>query len=774
MSAEQSLGLRDRLSERETLGRLLRDARSGQARCWSSAARRASASRRCCATPRGRRPASGSRRSPGVESEMELPFAGLHQLCAPMLDRLDALPAAAAGRAARRVRPGVRRRPRTASWSGSPRSACCPRSAEERPLLCVVDDAQWLDDASAPGPRVRRPAAAGGVGGDRVRGARARATSRELGGPAGAARSTGLDDEDARALLATVIPGRLDERVRDRIVAETRGNPLALLELPRGLTAAQLAGGFGLPDAAPLSGRIEESFLRRLDALPADTRLLLLVAAAEPVGDPALVWRAAERLGIAGTALEPAARTGLLEIGAQVRFRHPLVRSAVYRSASAAERRACTRRWPRPPTPRSIPIAAPGTGRRPRRARRGGRRRARALGRPGAGARRARRGGGVPAARRRPDGRPGRGAPSACSRRRRPTCRPARSTRRSRCWRRRRPGRWTSSSAPAWTCCAPRSRSPRAAAATLRGCCSRAAQALEPLDVRLVARHVPRRVGAALFAGRAGERRRPARGLAGRAAAPAPARPPRPSDLLLDGFALAFTDGRAAAAPVLRARGHRLRRRRGLGRGSAAAGAGWRPWRPSTCGTTTRCLAVADPRRSSSPASGRARGPAVGAQRARPGARARRRVRAGGAADRRGGGGHARRPARSSLRTARWCSRRFRGDEAEASMLIERDHRGRDRAAARASAVQFAHYAKAVLMQRPRPLRGGARARPRGERRHAGARRLDVGAERAGRGGRQDAGHRARGTALARLAEHAQAHATPTGRWASRRAAARC
>ena len=127
----------------------------------------------------------------------------------------------------------------------------------------------------------------------------------------------GLCDEDARSLLATVIPGRIDERVRDRIVAETRGNPLALLELPRGLSARQLAGGFGLPDPVPLTGRIEESFLRRLEDLPDDTRLLLLVAASEPVGDPALMWRAAAHLGIPRTALDPATRMELLDVGAR-------------------------------------------------------------------------------------------------------------------------------------------------------------------------------------------------------------------------------------------------------------------------------------------------------------------------------------------------------------------------------------------------------------------------------------------------------------------------
>ena len=142
-------------------------------------------------------------------------------------------------------------------------------------------------------------------------------------------------------LLSSALRVPLDERVRERIVAETRGNPLALLELPRGLTPAELAGGFGLLDAPGLSGRIEDSFRRRLAALPADTQRLLLVAAAEPVGDPVLVWRAADRLGIA---VQAAAETdGLLAIGASVTFRHPLVRSAVYRAASPEDRQAVHR-----------------------------------------------------------------------------------------------------------------------------------------------------------------------------------------------------------------------------------------------------------------------------------------------------------------------------------------------------------------------------------------------------------------------------------------------
>jgi DNA-binding CsgD family transcriptional regulator len=149
----------------------------------------------------------------------------------------------------------------------------------------------------------------------------------------------GLDEEDARALLRTVIPGRLDERVRDRIVAETRGNPLALLELPRAMSAAELAGGFALPDAGDLPAHIEEHYRRRLGALPEATQRLILLAASDPIGDTTLLWRAAHALGIERDAAAPATNEQLLEIGARVRFRHPLVRSAVYRAAPATDRR---------------------------------------------------------------------------------------------------------------------------------------------------------------------------------------------------------------------------------------------------------------------------------------------------------------------------------------------------------------------------------------------------------------------------------------------------
>jgi DNA-binding CsgD family transcriptional regulator len=214
--------------------------------------------------------------------------------------------------------------------------------AGRQPLLCVVDDAQWLDRASAQALAfVARRLLADPVAlvfAMREEGEEFRGLPELLVG--------GLDEGDARELLGSVVGGPLDERVRDRIVAETRGNPLALLELPRGVTPAELAGGFGLPgvpgvDGVPGSaGRIEDSFRRRLEVLPAVTQRLMLVAAAEPAGEPALVWRAAQRLGIGAGEIAPAADAGLLTIGERVVFRHPLVRSAVYRAASPAERRA--------------------------------------------------------------------------------------------------------------------------------------------------------------------------------------------------------------------------------------------------------------------------------------------------------------------------------------------------------------------------------------------------------------------------------------------------
>ena len=269
----------------------------------------------------------------GVESEMELVYAGLHQLLTPMLDRLERLPAPQANalRTAFGLRPGSAP---DRFLVGLAALSLLAEVAEEHPLVCLVDDAQWLDQASAQVLGfVARRLAAESVGLVFA----ARAQGDELAGLP-KLEVQGLRGADARALLDSVLTGPLDPRVYDRILAEAGGNPLALVELPRGVTPAELAGGFALPDAMPLSGRIEESFRRRLEVLPDDTRRLLQLAAAEPVGDPVLMWRAAERLGIAPEAATLAAEAGLVEFGARVRFRHPLVRSAAYRSASLQER----------------------------------------------------------------------------------------------------------------------------------------------------------------------------------------------------------------------------------------------------------------------------------------------------------------------------------------------------------------------------------------------------------------------------------------------------
>jgi DNA-binding CsgD family transcriptional regulator len=276
-------------------------------------------------------------RAAGVQSEMELAFGGLHQLLAPLLGRLERLPVPQ--REALRTVFGLSAGPAPDRFLVALAVlSLLSEVARERPLVCVVDDEQWLDQASARALGfVARRLAADPVGLVFA----ARVPGEELAGLAELAVG-GLADGDARALLDSALTGPLDTRVRDQIVAEAEGNPLALLELPRGMTPAELAGGFGLPGAGPgalsLTGRIEDSFRRRLDALPAQTRRLLLLAAADPSGDAALVWRAAGRLGLPVQAAGPAVGAGLAEFGARVRFRHPLVRSVAYRSASLPER----------------------------------------------------------------------------------------------------------------------------------------------------------------------------------------------------------------------------------------------------------------------------------------------------------------------------------------------------------------------------------------------------------------------------------------------------
>jgi DNA-binding CsgD family transcriptional regulator len=274
-------------------------------------------------------------RAAGVQSEMELAFAGLHQLCAPIVDHLGRLPEPQ--RDALRTAFGLSPGPRPERFLvGLAVLGLLSEVAGEQPLICVVDDEQWLDQASAQalGFVARR------VGADAVGLVfAARVPGAELAGLP-ELDVDGLREEFARALLDSALAAPLDERVRDLIIAETRGNPLALLELPKTLAPTDLAGGFGLPGAAPLPGRIEDSFRRQLDALPAQARRLLQLAAADPSGDPVLVRRAAGRLGIPVHAAAPAVEAGFVQFGFQVRFRHPLARSAAYRSASMQERQA--------------------------------------------------------------------------------------------------------------------------------------------------------------------------------------------------------------------------------------------------------------------------------------------------------------------------------------------------------------------------------------------------------------------------------------------------
>ncbi len=273
-------------------------------------------------------------RTSGVEGEMDLPFAGVQQLCSPFLGLTDRLPQPQrhALDVAFRLDTGPTPDP---FFVGLAVLGLLSRAAEDRSLLVVVDDAHWLDQASVRAVAfLARRLLVENIA--VVLAARQMDTSLK-GLPE--LQIKPLGDRDARALLEASLPARLDERVLERIVIEACGNPLALLELPRGLTPAQIAGGFGLPAAVPLPAAIEESFKRQLASLPYDARRLLLVAAADPLGDPALIGRAAKRLEIPESATELVKAEGLLQIGARAVFRHPLLRSAIYRSARPDERR---------------------------------------------------------------------------------------------------------------------------------------------------------------------------------------------------------------------------------------------------------------------------------------------------------------------------------------------------------------------------------------------------------------------------------------------------
>ena len=340
MTATPASGLLDRISERELLDGVLARAREGQSAVLVIRGE-AGIGKTALVRYTARR-ASGFRvaQVTGVEAEMELPFAGIHKLCAPLLDHLDSLPqpqrhalnvalGVAAGDAPERFLVGL-------AVLGLLSAA-----ADERPQLCLVEDAQWLDAASGTvlGFVARRVLAESVA---IVVTVRDPTTRQEFDGLPEMLLH-GLPEEDARTLLMRAVPIRLDDRVRDRIVGETRGNPLALVDLPRSMSPSELEGGFGLLSASDLPRHIEGHYLRRAGELPEATRRLLLLAAAEPIGDATIVWRAASSLGVERSSLAPAEDAQLVEIGTRVRFRHPLVRSAIYRAASSSDRRAAHR-----------------------------------------------------------------------------------------------------------------------------------------------------------------------------------------------------------------------------------------------------------------------------------------------------------------------------------------------------------------------------------------------------------------------------------------------
>jgi DNA-binding CsgD family transcriptional regulator len=484
-------------------------------------------------------------RAVGVESEMELAFASLQQLCAPMLERRGRLP-------------GPQRQALETVFGLSDGAApdrflvglavltLLSEAAEERPVLCLVDDAQWLDHASA----LTLAFVARRLVAERVAMVFAAREAAEELQHLTELEVRGLRSDDARALLDSTLPFVLDEQVRDRIIAETRGNPLALLELPRGLSATEMAGGFGMLGLHPLPGRIEQSYIRRLGALPQDVRLLLLVAAAEPVGDPLLLLSASERLEIEVSAVD-AATDGLLSIEERVTFRHPLVRSAVYRSAGTSERRAAhlalaeaTDRKADPDR-RAWHLAAATAGRNEEVALELERSADRAQARGGLAA-----------------------AAAFLQRALALTGDPTRRADRALAAAQASLGAGTFEVARGLLAAAEvgpldelqrarldlllaeaaysESRGSEAPALLLR-----AAKTLEPLDQQLARETYLDAWSSALFAGRLAttasmhDVSREARAAGGRAG------PPRPSDLLLDGFAMAFTDGRAQAAAVL-------------------------------------------------------------------------------------------------------------------------------------------------------------------------------------------------------------------------------
>src|SRR3954453_10006870 len=336
MPATRGLGFLGRTRERQRLDGVLAHARDGQSAVV--VIRGPPGIGKTALLRYGGRQASGLRvaQVDGVQAEMELPFAGLHRLCGPMFERLKALaePQQNALRGALGLSSGDA--PNRFLVALAVLNLLCA-TAGERPLLCLVDDAQWLDAPSgqALGFVARRlladPVAM-------VFSLREPVTTRGLDGLP-ELRLQGLDEPDARALLSRAVPGRLDDRVRDRIIAETGGNPLALVELSQRMSAGERAGGFAPPAASDLPIQLEDEYVGRVAGLPVASQRLILLAAADPLGVASMLWRAAEGRSIDPSAPAPAADAGLLEIDDRVRFRHPLVRSAVYRATSMDERR---------------------------------------------------------------------------------------------------------------------------------------------------------------------------------------------------------------------------------------------------------------------------------------------------------------------------------------------------------------------------------------------------------------------------------------------------
>jgi DNA-binding CsgD family transcriptional regulator len=344
--------LAGRVAERALLDRLLQDVRTGQSavRVLRGEAGIGKTALLDYAVER----AQGYRvvRAVGVESEMELPFAGLQLLCAPLLDALERLPSPQREALGTAVGLSSSARP-DRFLVGLAVLSLLSDAAEPQPLLCVVDDAQWLDRSTAQVLAfIARRLEAESIA--FLFAERETPTLDELDGLPDM-RLEGLSDADARELLRAVTTGPLDQSVRERIVAETRGNPLALLELPRGMSPAKLAGGFGVASTLEVPRRIEASFRERVKRLPPDSQQLLLLAAAEPIGDPTLLWRAATELGISMEAAHPLEPGDFLSLGARITFRHPLLRSAIYDGASNVDRRMVHRALATATNPESDP-----------------------------------------------------------------------------------------------------------------------------------------------------------------------------------------------------------------------------------------------------------------------------------------------------------------------------------------------------------------------------------------------------------------------------------